>query len=82
MADGSGCEILSDAVWAVWEPLIEEVRPRGKTPQGIAADHLGDFLAAPERREVAQYPDRVGSVVAGGAALYSLGEAGRLGALA
>src|SRR5918912_1971372 len=32
MADGSGCEILSDAVWAVWEPLIEEVRPRGKTP--------------------------------------------------
>jgi transposase len=32
MADGSGCEILSDAVWAVWEPLIEAVRPRGKTP--------------------------------------------------
>jgi len=32
MADGSGCEILTDAAWAVWEPLIEEVRPRGKTP--------------------------------------------------
>src|ERR1044071_5981949 len=32
MGNGSGCEILSDAVWAVWEPLIEEVRPRGKTP--------------------------------------------------
>src|SRR5690242_13137149 len=31
MADGSGCEMLSDAVWAAWEPLIEEVRPRGKT---------------------------------------------------
>jgi hypothetical protein len=25
-------QILSDAVWAIWEPLIEEVRPRGKTP--------------------------------------------------
>ena len=32
MADGSGCEILSDAAWAVWGPLIEEVRPCGKTP--------------------------------------------------
>src|SRR5919199_5028844 len=32
MADGNGCEILSDAAWAIWEPLIEEVRPRGKTP--------------------------------------------------
>ena len=26
------CGLLSDAAWAVWEPLIEEVRPRGKTP--------------------------------------------------
>ena len=32
MADKSGCEILTDAAWAVWEPLIEAVRPRGKTP--------------------------------------------------
>src|SRR5438105_1337947 len=32
MADKSGCEILTDAAWAVWEPLIEQVRPRGKTP--------------------------------------------------
>src|SRR3954454_17285961 len=32
MAEKSGCEILSDAAWAVWEPLIEQVRPRGKTP--------------------------------------------------
>src|SRR3954451_1723106 len=30
--DKSGCEILTDAAWAVWEPLIEQVRPRGKTP--------------------------------------------------
>jgi transposase len=24
--------MFTDAAWAVWEPLIEEVRPRGKTP--------------------------------------------------
>ena len=28
----TGCGLLSDAAWAVWEPLIEAVRPRGKTP--------------------------------------------------
>ena len=32
MADRNGCEILTDAAWAVWEPLFEAVRPRGKTP--------------------------------------------------
>src|SRR6476620_8305969 len=32
MTNGSGNQFFSDAVWAVWEPLIEEVRPRGKTP--------------------------------------------------
>ena len=32
MGNGSGSQIFSDAAWAVWEPLIEEVRPRGKTP--------------------------------------------------
>src|SRR5215213_10601182 len=32
MADKNGCEILTDAAWPVWEPLIEAVRPRGKTP--------------------------------------------------
>ena len=32
MAEGSGCEILPEAAWAAWEPLIEAVRPRGKTP--------------------------------------------------
>jgi transposase len=32
MADGNGCEAFTDAAWAEWEPLIEEVRPRGKTP--------------------------------------------------
>ncbi|EGG79239.1 transposase [Gluconacetobacter sp. SXCC-1] len=24
--------VLSDTAWSVWEPLIEEVRPKGKTP--------------------------------------------------
>ena len=24
--------VFSDAAWSVWEPLIEEVRPKGKTP--------------------------------------------------
>ena len=32
MADGTRCEVFTDAAWAEWEPLIEEVRPRGKTP--------------------------------------------------
>ena len=25
-------QMMTDAAWAVWEPLIEEVRPHGKTP--------------------------------------------------
>ena len=32
MADGNGREVFTDAAWAIWEPLIEEVRPHGKTP--------------------------------------------------
>jgi transposase len=32
MADGNGCEVFTDEAWATWEPLVEEVRPRGKTP--------------------------------------------------
>lgn len=24
--------VFSDTAWSVWEPLIEEVRPKGKTP--------------------------------------------------
>jgi transposase len=32
MAGGNGHEVFTDAAWAVWAPLIEEVRPRGKTP--------------------------------------------------
>jgi transposase len=31
MAEGSGVQVFTDAVWAVWEPLIEAVRPHGKT---------------------------------------------------
>ena len=32
MANDSENQVFTDAAWAVWEPLIEEVRPRGKTP--------------------------------------------------
>ena len=32
MSAEDGTEIFTDEAWAVWEPLIEEVRPRGKTP--------------------------------------------------
>ena len=32
MADGSGVQGFTDAAWAEWGPLIEEVRPRSKTP--------------------------------------------------
>ena len=42
MAHGSGSRILTDAVWAVWERLIEEVRPRGTT----AAEELRRTIPA------------------------------------
>ena len=29
---GVGAEGFTDAEWAVWGPLVEAVRPRGKTP--------------------------------------------------
>ncbi len=32
MADNPGVSVFTDAAWAVWEPLIEAVRPQGKTP--------------------------------------------------
>src|SRR4051812_37911141 len=32
MTEGNGNQVFTDAEWAIWEPLIEEVRPRGKTP--------------------------------------------------
>ena len=31
-AEPSKTEAFPDAAWAVWEPLIEELRPRGKKP--------------------------------------------------
>lgn len=30
--DQGALQVFSDSEWAVWEPLIEEVRPHGKTP--------------------------------------------------
>lgn len=32
MEQSSGVQVFTDGTWAVWEPLIEAVRPRGKTP--------------------------------------------------
>jgi transposase len=32
MAESNGNQVFTDATWSVWEPLIEAVRPRGKTP--------------------------------------------------
>ena len=32
MTDASGVDVFTDAAWETWEPLIEAVRPRGKTP--------------------------------------------------
>lgn len=32
MAEANGYEVFTDAAWATWEPLIEQVRPHGKTP--------------------------------------------------
>src|SRR5215203_5044867 len=32
MAEIDGGQVFTDAAWAIWEPLIEEVRRRGKTP--------------------------------------------------
>src|SRR3954466_16205191 len=54
--------------------------PRQGPPKGVVAVAFRDLLSNPERREVAQHPDRIRSVVAGGATLHSRGEAGRLGA--
>jgi transposase len=32
MTDTNGSQVFTDAAWTVWEPLIEQVRPHGKTP--------------------------------------------------
>jgi transposase len=32
MTEGQEYQVFTDAAWAVWEPLIEAVRPHGKTP--------------------------------------------------
>lgn len=32
MTESNATQIFTDEAWAVWEPLIEAVRPRGKTP--------------------------------------------------
>ena len=32
MEEGNGTRTFTDETWATWEPLIEAVRPRSKTP--------------------------------------------------
>ncbi|GCE90449.1 transposase [Komagataeibacter diospyri] len=32
MEEGDGTGTFTDETWAIWEPLIEAVRPKGKTP--------------------------------------------------
>ena len=32
MTDNTGVQIVTDEAWALWAPLIEAVRPHGKTP--------------------------------------------------
>jgi transposase len=32
MTDSTSVQIFTDEAWALWEPLIEAVRPHGKTP--------------------------------------------------
>ena len=48
--------------------------------EGSAADPLGHLLASPERRQMAQRPDRTRPIVASGAVVHPLGRAGRVGA--
>ena len=35
MTNDSENQVFTDAAWAVWEPLIEGVRPHGKTPKEL-----------------------------------------------
>src|SRR5690349_25071987 len=75
--------MLTDAQWAVLEPLIEAGRPQGQdaTPASAAHD-VSHRLAASERRQMALTPHRAWAVVDGGSDLHPLGAPGRLGAAA
>ncbi len=62
--------MLTDAQWAMLEPLIEACRPKGKTaPQGSAPHPLGHPLAAPKWSQVAISSGGDGPLVAGGSGL-------------
>src|SRR3954452_7072793 len=80
MADKSGCEILTDAAWAVWEPLIEQsgrvARRRRRNCGGQSRRSSGGTRTA--RSGAASRPNWV----RGGWRRSSsfAGEAGRLGA--
>src|SRR3712207_3337150 len=81
MADGNGCEVFTDAAWAMWEPLIEEVRPRGKTPPKDLRRTISAILWRHQNgAEWRGIPAELGPwLVAGGAAVPPLGRAGRPG---
>jgi transposase len=44
MANDKDGRLLTDAVWAVWESLIEAVRRRGKTPPKELRRTISAFL--------------------------------------
>jgi hypothetical protein len=47
--------VFSDTAWSVWEPLIEEVRPKGQDPtEEPSTDDICDLLAPSERCKMAR----------------------------
>jgi transposase len=73
--------MLSDAQWALLEPLIEACRPKGKTPPQDLRRTLSAILwRHQKRRQVAGCPGGAGPLVARRPDLHPLGTSGRLGA--
>jgi hypothetical protein len=44
MEEGDGIGTFTDETWAIWEPLIEAVRPRSKTPLTGPSSTMGATL--------------------------------------
>ena len=64
--------MLTDAPWAMLEPLVETC-PEGQDPAPGPAPHaVRDRVAAPERGQVARRSRRTRAVVARGSGLYPL----------
>ena len=71
--------MLTDAQWAVLEPLVERCRPHAKVPPSNRRRTMGAILWRRERRQVALGAGRAGILVDGGADLPPLDPAGRVG---